>query len=650
MTSAQSPVVRILHLEDVESDGELVFAALAAYGMQVEPTYARCRDEFVSALQQGGFDAILSDFTLPDFDGLSALQVSLDLQPDLPFIFVSGTIGEERAVAGMKAGASDYVLKGHLDRLGPTLTRAIRDAEQRRTAYATEQALAEVRDRMRFALDSAQVGLWDWEMVSGRVTWSDVNERLHGVEAGTFAGTLDAGIASVHPDDRALVRTATARATPTHPMFRVDYRVFWPDGSLHWIAGVGRVLHDAEGIPVRAIGITYDITSGKRLEEELRQSQRLESIGGLAAGIAHDFNNLVTVINGYCNMLAERLADDASAIADLDEIQRAGGSAAALTRQLLAFSRRQILAPQTVDINIVITDTLRMLRRLVEANIRIDLRCAKQRLAVRVDPRQIEQVLLNLVVNARDAMPNGGVITIETVVRSLDDRADLGAEDGQFVRLMVSDTGTGMSPEVQARVFEPFFTTKEQGLGTGTGLGLATVYGIVKQSGGHIRVWSEVGSGAAFSMYFPVATDDDNAPEALAPAKTAVRAGHARVLVVEDQPALQTLVARMLTASGHTVVLAASAEEAKRLCLNDPRPFDVVLTDVILTGGGGRALGKWVEANREDSKVIYMSGYSAEIFVCEGEPGITLLQKPFSREALLEAIENAMGTVGVLHH
>jgi len=640
MTSDPNPV-RILHLEDIESDGELILASLAAYGLRVEPVYARSEPEFRAALERGHFDAILSDFTLPDFDGLSALQMSARLRPDVPFIFVSGTIGEERAVASMKAGASDYVLKGHLERLGPTLQRAIREAEQRQAKQATEEALAEVRDRMRFALEAASVGIWDWEVGSAKVMWSEVQESLHGVDAGTFEGTLDAAMTSIHEEDRKRVWRVLTGATPSRPSFRVDYRVSWPDASVHWIASVGRIAFDPDGQPIRAIGVAYDITIEKSLEEEVRQTQRLESIGGLAAGVAHDFNNLLTIINGYCGMLTERLANDTRAVADLEEIERAAGSAAALTRQLLAFSRKQMLMPRTVDLNAVISETHRMMRRLVEENIRIELRCAETPLMVRVDQGQIEQVILNLIVNARDAMPDGGAIVIETAHAVLDDRSALHEAPGSYVRLKVSDTGTGIPPEVQARIFEPFFTTKEQG--RGTGLGLATIYGIVKQSGGHIRVDSVMGAGTTFTLHFPVVADEEPTPDIASKPKTAP-VENRRILVVEDQPGLRGLVERMLKNSGYSVLLASNTEEAQRLCMNDPRPIHIVLTDLIMPGASGTSLAKWIEEHRPESKLMFMSGYSEEAFAHHGmnAPGMTLLQKPFSREELLGKIQEVM--------
>lgn len=375
------------------------------------------------------------------------------------------------------------------------------------------------------------------------------------------------------------------------------------------------------------------------LEEQLRQAQRLESIGGLAAGMAHDFNNLLTIVSGYCGLLSERFESDPSALADLTEIQRAATSAASLTRQLLAFSRKQILAPAVVDLHSIIDGTSRMLERLVEEDVRIVIRCADEPMLINVDAGQIEQVLLNLAVNARDAMPNGGVLTIETAAVRIDATA-MPLPPGDYARLSVSDTGTGMSPEVKARLFEPFFTTKERG--RGTGLGLATVYGIVAQSGGHIAIHSEEGAGSRFDVHLPLTA----APAAVAPAaaggseRAAPAAAGKTILVVEDEPAIRNLTELVLRRAGYTMLVADSGEHARKLCDRHEGDIDVVLCDVVMPDGGGGTVGEYFKRSRPDAKLVYMSGYTDQVIAQRGvlAPDVVFLQKPFTPASLIAKI------------
>jgi PAS domain S-box-containing protein len=647
MSSIEPNPLRILHLEDDDGDSELVRASLAHDGLHTDVRRARSASEFVDALGAQVPDVVLSDFTIPGFDGMSALRMAMEVQPDVPFIFVSGTIGEERAAAAMKLGAADYVLKSHLERLSRIVRRAIREAEQRRARKSSEQALSDMQKRMEFALDAAEVGIWEWDMRAGTVAWSALTERLHGVEPGAFHGTFDEAIGCLHADDQQRIRTTVERVPASDPHFRIEYRVSHPDGSVHWIAGVGQMSHDEHGHAVRASGVCYDITNRRSLEDQLRQAQRLESIGGLAAGVAHDFNNLLSIILGYSEILMERHADAPDIVDDLTEMRHAAQSASALTRQLLAFSRKQILTPRVMDLNAVVQDTQKMMRRLIEENIRLDMHCASAPLPVNVDVNQVEQVILNLVVNARDAMPDGGVVTIETdevvidetYVRSHHLQGDL--QPGRYARLIVSDTGTGIPPEIQSRLFEPFFTTKEQG--RGTGLGLATVYGIVKQSGGQIFVYSEVGLGTTFKIYVPI-SDWSDTQTVDAPAREVRVLQGQRILIVEDQPALQGLVRRMLEPLDCHVQVASSAEEAQHLLSNRDEQIDVVLTDVVMPGRSGYALATWIGDAYPGVPVIYMTGYSERAIAHHGAigAGTTLLQKPFSREMLVRTIQQVL--------
>jgi hypothetical protein len=634
-----------LIVEDSADDEAMLLEELRRGGFEVVHVRVQTAEAMRAALVEQTWDVIISDYSMPTFTGIGALSVLKETGIDIPLIIASGTIGEETAVEALKAGASDFLVKDRLARLIPAIERETREAEGRRARRAAERSLSQTKERMQFALESAGVGIWESDIASGRMSWSDILEQLHGLPVGAFAGTFDAFIECIHADDRQRVRNSISESFRNRLDSRLEYRTTWPDGSTHWMAGIGRTFYSEAGEPIRAVGVGIDITAQKNLEEQFRQAQKLEAIGGLAAGVAHDFNNLLTIVTGYCELLAVRFAEDAAAIQDLDEIRRAGTSATAVTRQLLAFSRRQIVAPRAVDLNSILNDSYKMARRLVEENVQIDLRLADHLMPIHVDPGQIEQVLLNLVINARDAMPHGGVVTIETdnaVVNEPYARTHLEVQPGSYVLLSVSDTGSGMSPEVQSRLFEPFFTTKERG--RGTGLGLATVYGIVKQTGGHIWVYSEVGIGTTFKIYLPVAPTTEvsaTAPASQAPAELQ---GSETVLVVEDEAPLRALTERILRRYGYTVLLAANGEEAQRACTEHQGPIHAVLMDVVMPGKSGRAVGDWIEQCRPETKVIYLSGYTDNAIAHHGvlDPGTAFLQKPFTSDVLIRTIREAL--------
>ncbi|MBI4264661.1 MAG: CHASE domain-containing protein [Acidobacteria bacterium] len=380
-------------------------------------------------------------------------------------------------------------------------------------------------------------------------------------------------------------------------------------------------------------------------EEQLRQSQKIEAVGRLAGGVAHDFNNLLTVISGNCELLAERVESDPEASRELQEVRHAADTAASLTRQLLAFSRKQILAPRVLDLNALVLRLHEMLRRLLEENITITFNLTSRAADVQADPGQLEQVVLNLAINARDAMPKGGTLTIETAVTMLDQDAAVahpGVPPGRYVVLSLSDTGTGMTPDVKRHLFEPFFTTKPRG--RGTGLGLATVYGIVKQSGGDISVYSEVGMGTTFRIYFPAVSPP---PEPITVANrslTQALSGTETVLLVEDESRLRTLAEKVLRSYRYTVLSAADVEEGLRVSAEHPGAIHLLLTDVVMPGGSGRDLAEQVMATRPDVKVVYMSGYTDDAIVHHGvlTAGTAFLQKPFAPVALARKLREVL--------
>ncbi|HEU0109111.1 MAG TPA: ATP-binding protein, partial [Vicinamibacteria bacterium] len=403
---------------------------------------------------------------------------------------------------------------------------------------------------------------------------------------------------------------------------------------------------DERGQLAEIKGYILDNTERKKVEDQLRQAQRIDAIGRLAGGVAHDFNNLLGVITGYNELLRRHLPPGDASSKYAFEINKAAERAAALTRQLLAFSRKQILQPQVLDLNTVVRDMEKLLHRLIGEDIEFATRTEPTLRTVKADPGQIEQVIMNLAVNARDAMPQGGKLTMETGNVILDAeyvRHHTGAREGQHVMLAVSDTGHGMDAETQARIFEPFFTTKEKG--KGTGLGLATVYGIVKQSGGSIWVYSEPGHGATFKVYLP-AVDQPVQAQGSEVVESAAPRGSETVLVVEDEETLREIVREALQASGYNVLEARHGAEALRICESHATPIHLVITDIVMPGFGGRDLGERIRSSRPEIRMLYMSGYTDDTVVRHGvlTAEVAFLQKPFTLDALGRKVRAVLDT------
>jgi PAS domain S-box-containing protein len=416
------------------------------------------------------------------------------------------------------------------------------------------------------------------------------------------------------------------------------------NGEFYWSSAViSPIKNEADRI-THFLAVEEEITGRKELEERLRLSQKMEAVGRLAGGIAHDFNNLLLVITGHCALLMESLLPGDPIRRDIDEIRKAGERAVSLTRQLLAFSRRQILQPKIINLNNVVTDLEKMLRRLISRDIELLTTLEPALGRVKADPGQIEQVIMNLVINARDAMPDGGTLTIETANVEVDEnyaRRHVDVKAGSYVMLAVNDTGTGMDAETQTRIFEPFFTTKEPG--RGTGLGLATVYGIVQQSNGHIVIESKVEHGTSFRVCLPQVRPAEG-PDKVAEPLPEPRWGLETVLIVEDEEGVKRVARRFLENRGYTVMEAASGEEALRLCQEYTKSIHLLLTDVVMPGMNGRQLAERLTGLYPEMKVIYMSGYSDETVGRHGVfgPDMILLQKPFTPVALVSKVREAL--------
>jgi PAS domain S-box-containing protein len=448
------------------------------------------------------------------------------------------------------------------------------------------------------------------------------------------------GFEQIHPDDRQKVIEAAAEAKRSGVGRSVEYRIRHKDGRWMALESTASVVRSSSGDVEKLVIVNRDITERKDLEKQLLLSHKLEAIGRLSGGVAHDFNNLLGVILGYCEELQKHIPSDDPYREAVDEIQNAGKRAASLTQQLLAFSRKQVLEPQVLDLNTIVDEAGKMLERLIGEGISLEIVPARQIGTVKADRSQIERVILNLAVNARDAMPQGGKLIIEAADVELDETSQtLHPCDapGPYVMLKVTDTGCGMDTELQSHVFEPFFTTKEKG----TGLGLATVYGVVKQSGGYISVESEKGKGTTFRIYLPRVSQAAGKINQIVPSRKTI-AENRTVLLVEDESALRKLTRKTLLDAGFTVLEAKDALEAIEIARQTTTHIDLLLTDVIMPGMSGRALAEALSPHRPEMRVIYMSGYSDGVIAKHGivDAELAILRKPFSKDELMRSVED----------
>jgi PAS domain S-box-containing protein len=633
--------LRILIVEDSENDTQLLVHELRRGGY--DPMHERVESAAAMdrALARQQWDMVIADYSIPNFNSMAALALLKERGHDLPFIIVSGTITEETAVATMKAGAHDYLLKGNLKRLIPAIDRELREAESRRKRRKAEAALRESEKRLQAILDNspAIIFLKDPE---GRYLY--VNPQFGKLTPLTPEQILGKTDAEIFPPEQAAAFRANDLKVLQAGVALEFEEVARHQDELHTSIVSKFPLRNTEGKVYALCGIVTDITERKSLEAQLRQSQKMEAIGQLAGGIAHDFNNMLTVINGYGELMLLSLPVEDPHRVSVEQIRQAGERAATLTRHLLAFSRKQVLQSKVLDLNAVVANMDTMLQRVISADIDLLTILSPGLASVKADPGQIEQILMNLVVNARDAMPEGGRLTIETADVVLDSdyaRRHVDVSPGRYVMLAVSDTGCGMDKKTQARIFEPFFTTKEEG--KGTGLGLSTVYGIVKQSGGNIWVYSEPGRGTTFRIYLPrieeaaEAVEPDKAPEPLP-------SGSETILLVEDNAGVRNLAKKILQAHGYKVLDAAEGEDAFRLSGQHKGLIHLMATDMVMPEMSGRELADRLKPSRPNMKVLFMSGYTDKAMLHQGEldPGMAFLQKPFTPQTLARKVREVL--------
>jgi two-component system cell cycle sensor histidine kinase/response regulator CckA len=646
-----SEPLRVLLVEDSATDAKLVVQELLRMGRHVQFERVETAHAMKAALDTQPWDVVISDWSMPKFSAPAALGILQENRLDLPFIIVSGTVGEETAVDAMRAGARDFVLKDKLGRLRPAVERVLREAKEREAHRQSEANLRASEARFSRLAESGVVG----------ITVADVN--------GTIVDANDAYLKMVGYSRDELRAGALRWADLTPPELRhladrsaeqlrtLGVAAPWETETLHKDGSRVPILVGAAMLEYpQFIAFIADLTQRKqaeagrlraeealrRSEHQLRQAQKMEAVGRLAGGVAHDFNNVLSVILGYGELMLGELKPGDPLRADVEEIRKAASRAAGLTRQLLLFSRQQVAEPRVLDLHEVLTSMDKMLRRILGEDVEMALLAAKSVGRVKADPSHVEQVIMNLVVNARDAMPTGGKLTIETVNVVLDEdyaRKHLSAKPGPHVMMAVSDTGIGMDRETQARIFEPFFTTKLKG--KGTGLGLSTVFGIVQQSGGSIWVYSEPGKGTTFKVYLPrVDAEVDAARPQLA---VSTLRGTETVLLVEDEEQVRTIVQNILRRQGYQVMAAQHGEEALLLSEQSPGAIDLLLTDVVMPQMSGPELARRLVARRPEMRVLFMSGYTDETVIRHGVlETVAFMQKPITPASLTRRVREVL--------
>ena len=757
--------LRILILEDVPMDAELVEYELERARIPFAARRVDTRESFLREIDEFEPDLILSDYTRPRFDGMAALALARERAPSVPFLIVTGSVNEETAVGCMKAGATDYLLKSNLARIGPAIEEALARVRARNEKARAEEALrrsganlraifnnslqafvlidpdgtiqtlnstaaewstrllgralregarvadfvpeaadafgaalgGEARNVERCLTDTDGSELWfetthspvvdeEGSVIGVCLNVRDISTRKQAERAlresearyrdlfdnasdlvcatdpdGAFVyvnrawhhtiglsgaelrrgGFLDV----VHPDSRERYGEVVARALAGETLTHVEL-VLVTSGDTPITVEGNLSCTFQDGRPVMLRGIYRDVTERKRVEDQLRRAERMQAAGRLAGGMAHEVNNMMTGVIGFSEFLLRSFSEDDVRRAEVQEIIRAGTRASDVTRQLLAFTRRQLLHPEVLDVNGVVNGVEKLLRRSLGEDHVLGLKLSPDAGEIRADRGQLEQVLINLTLNARDAMRQHGRVTVATGRATLDEvyaqsHGGVGIPPGKYVFLAVTDTGSGMEPEVQARIFEPFFTTKP--VGQGTGLGLSTVYGIVKQSDGFVWCYSEPGQGTTFKIYLPRAGARSLPLEPAGP-PTELRGGSETILVVEDEDVVRALACRGLREQGYTVLEARHGREALDRVEEGRHVIDLVISDVVMPELNGRELGSRLTALQPELPVLYMSGYTGDDVIQRGllEPGVPFQQKPFTPQGLARKVREML--------
>ena len=627
------PSLHVLLVEDSDDDAQLLVLELTRGGHKVSAKRVETAEALRAALAEGTWQVVLCDFTLPHFSGAEALRIVKESGLDLPFIYVSGTMGEDIAVEAMKAGAHDYIVKHSLARLVPAVERELREAQDRKQGREAEAQMRMSEHKYRHLFKSMRDAALLISVENGKII--DANEEAESLLGRGRDALLGMDHAQLYrlPGPPAEASAAGYEAE----IVRSDGRVV----PVHVCSSMIE-LYD------RPFQLTLfrDITERRELEDQFRQAQKMEAIGRLAGGIAHDFNNLLAVIQMQSSIMLDAPADPAGVREGTHQIMAAAERAANLTRQLLTFSRRSVRQSKDIDLGEVAGNMTKLIRRLIGEDVMLETRFAPSLPLINADPGMMEQVVMNLAVNARDAMPAGGRLLVALDVKTIGDdyvRLHPRARPGAFVCLSVSDTGCGIPKEDLPHIFEPFFTTKE--IGKGTGLGLATVFGIIEQHHGWIEVLSTVGAGTTFQVFLPALATAR--PAAAAVNGPVVRGGTETLLLVEDEAILRNLACAALERHGYRVLTAGSATEAIKRWEERTVPVDLLLTDLIMPGGmSGDELADTLIRSQPGLKVVFTSGYSNDLLNQRRHlrPGIDFIAKPYPVSELAAIVRRRLDT------
>jgi len=621
--------ISILLLEDDPLDAELCLRKLESSDLSFSIKGIRSADEFKREISGNKYDVVLGDYRMPDWTGLEAVRWLRASGYSVPFILVTGTLGDELAVECIKEGATDYVLKDKMERLPFALLRAVEEARLRAERDRSERELHQSEEQYASIVRGAPYGIYRSDEDGQILMANPALVAMLGYES--EAEVLKLNIEKdiyLNPKDRAGILHQLDEQE-LFPLTEVKWRR--KDGHTIIVRLEGRRLDTTtEGTPRYEI-FAQDITERRVLEQQFQQAQKMEAIGRLAGGVAHDFNNLLMIIRGCAELLDHHKADPQRIGGYIKQIHDATSIAASVVQQLMAFSRKQVPEKRALDFNAVLRDLRKMLPRLLGEDVQIVFTPGQSLERVAADRAQVEQIILNLAVNARDAMPAGGKLELSTsnVFLSTPQIEAGGVElpAGNYVLLSVADTGTGMEQEVKSHIFEPFFTTKERG--KGTGLGLATVYGIVKENNGFIVIDSELGKGSEFKIYFPADAMAKEAPTTKS--VSAPAGGSETILLVEDEAALREITCEYLQSRGYNVLSANSGMQALEICRAHEAPIDILMTDIIMPGIQGPELVKAALDMRPHMHVIYVSGYTDRgLEIATKENNAIILQKTYS--------------------
>ena len=632
--------IRALLIEDSADDAALLARELQHAGYDIEPTRVDTPEALKKALEDEKWDIVFCDYSMPLLKGTDALRMVRARNPDIPYIFVSGTMGEDVAVAAMRAGAHDYIVKGNLKRLVPAVERELREAEHRRESRNMQRSIKENEEQFRSIMENIA------DMVA--LVDPDGKRVYNSPSYGPLLGDPESvrgsdSFEEVHPDDRERMRTIFQETVKSGIGQRTEYRLLLKDGTIRYIESQGSVIRDERGAVRHVLVVSRDITEKKRIEEQMLRAQRMESIGTLAGGIAHDLNNVLGPIMMALDILRRKFpSTDSKGI--LDTLESSARRGSNMVRQVLAFARGVEGERMQLQAKHLVQEMKEIAGETFPKTIDIRTDVAKNLWAISADPTQIHQILLNLCVNARDAMPQGGTIRIEGENVQIDEqyaRMNVGAKAGPYVVIRVSDTGTGMPPGVIDKIFEPFFTTKE--VGKGTGLGLSTVLSIVRSHGGFINVYSEPGKGTSFKIYIPGLEKAEL--EFPKEKHEELKAGHGElVLVIDDEASIRQITKETLETYGYAVLTAGDGTEGVALFVENKKRINAVLTDMMMPFMDGSST---IRAIRKiDPRVIIIAATglagSADPVMLADLGVRTILQKPYTAQKLLSAIGEAL--------